>query len=285
MKWFRMWIDILDDPKLAVSVTAAETFRVTVLLMAYARELNNAGKIDQPDDVIAWRLRITIPELKKHLKHLSDLKIIDLKPELHFINWAKRQFLSDSSTERVKRFRVGKRNVSKLFPETPPDTDTDTETDTELKARGTSKNQPSPAPVPALKEYSETVKSLCSRLEGLIKNTDPKFKIKSMATWLKKMDELLRLDNRDEKEVSEVIDFCQADQFWSANILSPANLREKYPQLLVKMKRGGTNGSAKNSPSNDPRQAWRAREDISQFDNIKTTIVHSGGGSGNDDVI
>jgi hypothetical protein len=133
MKWFRMWIDILDDPKLAVSVTAAETFRVTVLLMAYARELNNAGKIDQPDDVIAWRLRITIPELKKHLKHLSDLKIIELKPELHFINWAKRQFLSDSSTERVKRFRVGKRNVSKLFRETPPDTDTETDTDTENK--------------------------------------------------------------------------------------------------------------------------------------------------------
>ena len=133
MKWFRLWVDILDDPKLSVSVTLPETFRATILLMAYARELNNAGKIDQPEDVIAWRLRMGIPELKKHLKHLSDLKIITLKPEISFINWGKRQFLSDTSTERVKRFRIKKRNVSKSFHETAPDTDTEADTDPELK--------------------------------------------------------------------------------------------------------------------------------------------------------
>jgi hypothetical protein len=38
-------------------------------------------------------------------------------------SWDKRQYKSDTSTERVKRFRNVKRNVA----ETPPDTDTDTE--------------------------------------------------------------------------------------------------------------------------------------------------------------
>ena len=30
MKWLRLWIDILDDPKLADNVTDAETFTVKV---------------------------------------------------------------------------------------------------------------------------------------------------------------------------------------------------------------------------------------------------------------
>jgi hypothetical protein len=44
-------------------------------------------------------------------------------------NWDKRQYKSDVSTERVKRFRNGKRNVS----ETPPETEADTENRTERK--------------------------------------------------------------------------------------------------------------------------------------------------------
>ena len=139
MKWFRLWIDILDDPKLAVSVTDDETFRFLINLMAYARELNNAGKIDQPIEIISWRLRLEIPKINACLKHLKDLKIITISPEIRFLNWDKRQYLSDNSTERVKRFRIKNETLQKrkrnggLCTET--DTETDTETETELKSK------------------------------------------------------------------------------------------------------------------------------------------------------
>lgn len=42
-------------------------------------------------------------------------------------NWNGRQYKSDVSTDRVKRFRNAKRNVLCNVSETPPDTDTDTE--------------------------------------------------------------------------------------------------------------------------------------------------------------
>jgi hypothetical protein len=46
-------------------------------------------------------------------------------------NWRKRQYKSDISTGRVKRFRERSRNVS----ETHSDTDTDTDTDTDKKTK------------------------------------------------------------------------------------------------------------------------------------------------------
>ena len=138
MKWFRLWIDVLDDPKLSVSVTDNETFRTFINLMAYARELDNAGVIDQPEAVVAWRLRLNCSELRRHLEHLKNLKIITLKPVLKFINWDKRQYLSDNSTERVKRFRIKNETLQKhkrnggLCTETEA-YKTDTDTETELK--------------------------------------------------------------------------------------------------------------------------------------------------------
>src|SRR5207344_667046 len=81
------------------------------------------------------------------LKTLHDAKLLDTddtgtRPH----NWDGRQFKSDGSTERVKRFRSGstekvkrftKRsgNVSSAVSETGPDTDTDTEAETERKKR------------------------------------------------------------------------------------------------------------------------------------------------------
>jgi len=52
---------------------------------------------------------------------MNILEISNSNPEIIFINWDKRQFKSDDSYSRVKRFR----NVT----ETPPDTDTDTDTE------------------------------------------------------------------------------------------------------------------------------------------------------------
>jgi len=132
MKWFRMWNDIIDDPKCNVSNMPYETFHLFVSLMAYASELEKNGFIHNEDDP-AWRLRISNEKLKKHLKILINLEIITQdKNGISFKNWNKRQFSSDKSTDRVKRFRNGKRNVSETVNETPPETDTETDTETEL---------------------------------------------------------------------------------------------------------------------------------------------------------
>lgn len=52
--------------------------------------------------------------------------------------------------------------------------------------------------------------------------------------WVKDMDKLMRLDGRTPLQVRLAIEWCQADSFWSTNILSPAKLRQKYDQLRLK---------------------------------------------------
>lgn len=45
---------------------------------------------------------------------------------------------------------------------------------------------------------------------------------------------LIDKDKRTEEQVAWLIDWCQADDFWSSNILSMPKLREKFDQLLLK---------------------------------------------------
>lgn len=52
--------------------------------------------------------------------------------------------------------------------------------------------------------------------------------------WVKDMDKLIRIDGRTPLQVRLAIEWCQADSFWSTNILSPAKLRQKYDQLRLK---------------------------------------------------
>jgi len=57
--------------------------------------------------------------------------------------------------------------------------------------------------------------------------------------WCIHIDRLLRLDGKEPEELRQVLAFAVKDPFWSANILSTKNFREKYDQLYAKMKTQG----------------------------------------------
>jgi hypothetical protein len=73
-------------------------------------------------------------------------------------------------------------------------------------------------------------------LFNYIKKNNEQVKEPNFEKWAKDFDSILRIDERDLEEVKQVIKFCQTDSFWLANILSPKKLREKYEQLVLKMK-------------------------------------------------
>jgi hypothetical protein len=85
---------------------------------------------------IAIQLRVTTAKTAEIIATLVKAGLLD-KTETGFAphNWNGRQFKSDVSTDRVKRFRNGKRNVSCNVSETPPDTDTDTDTEKKKETR------------------------------------------------------------------------------------------------------------------------------------------------------
>ena len=91
--------------------------------------------------------------------------------------------------------------------------------------------------------------NLSGRLaDGILRNnpnheiSDPKTRRTKVRLWAIEIEKLLRLNQKTPELVSSVIDFCQADTFWSGNILSGSKLREKFEQLTAQMlKRGGGN--------------------------------------------
>lgn len=121
--WFRFYTDALDDPK--VQRLPAERFKQWVNLLCLAKE--DDGLLPSTED-IAFRLRIPDTEARSLVEELAKRGLLDADGE-NFSphNWHNRQFQSDSSTERVKRFR----NAAETLDETAPETEADTETEPE----------------------------------------------------------------------------------------------------------------------------------------------------------
>lgn len=113
--WFRFYNEVLDDPK--VQRLAPDMFKVWVNMLCLASR--NDGLIPPLNDV-SFAFRVT-PELaQEFVSRLIDCGLIDkgrngvLKPH----QWDSRQFKSDTSTERVKRFRKRSKTVTETVNET-----------------------------------------------------------------------------------------------------------------------------------------------------------------------
>lgn len=125
-RWFRFHDDALNDPK--VQTLDGETFKAWVNLLCLASQ--NDGKLPKLDD-LAFALRRSPNDVETLLERLLNATLIDRlnggENGYHYAphGWSERQYKSDSSSERVKRYRQRFRNVT----ETAPDTETETETE------------------------------------------------------------------------------------------------------------------------------------------------------------
>lgn len=123
-KWFRFYQEALDDPK--VQKLDPFDFKCWVNMLCIA--CRHDGKLPHLPD-IAFAMRMAIDDCQTVLERLSNGGLIDRASGgangMHYAvhNWEKRQYKSDTSTGRVKRFRERSETVAV----TPPDTETDTE--------------------------------------------------------------------------------------------------------------------------------------------------------------
>lgn len=131
-RWLRFYDDAINDPKVLKLPEATRWHWVAMLCIAS----KNEGALP-PLDEVSIHLRVTAAKATEIIAALVKAGLLD-KTETGFEphNWSGRQFKSDVSTERVKRFRNTKRNVSSTVSETPPDTETETDTDSVANATG-----------------------------------------------------------------------------------------------------------------------------------------------------
>lgn len=127
-RWFRFYDDAINDPKI-LKLPEASRWHWTALLCIASK---NDGFLPSTEDV-ALMLRVKPPAAAAIIALMKTAGLLDFadgKFSPH--NWNGRQYKSDVSTERVKRFRKRERNVS----ETPPETETETEQITVATATG-----------------------------------------------------------------------------------------------------------------------------------------------------
>lgn len=142
MQWFRFYHEALDDPK--VQQLDGNLFKAWVNLLCLC--CRNGGLPRSVSD-IAFALRIDVDGCLTVLQRLSSGGLIDKvsggADGMHYAihGWEKRQFKSDTSTDRVKRFRERYRNDSETVNETGPDTDTDTYTEINKKEKNIQKRK------------------------------------------------------------------------------------------------------------------------------------------------
>jgi len=120
-RWFRLYDEVLDDPK--VQKLSPEHFKTWINLLCLASK--NDGILPDAESV-SFALRKPFNETSDKLKFLFQSGLLDeTKKGLIPHGWSKRQYKSDTSTDRVKRFRQRSRNVEKTVTVTPPDTETE----------------------------------------------------------------------------------------------------------------------------------------------------------------
>lgn len=106
-RWFRHYAGLARDDKMVRAALRSKqpverVIWVWVAILESAAEINDNGRYDFDADEAAYFLRADADELRCIESALADLGRIDSGA---VAKWGDRQFTSDTSTERVKRFR------------------------------------------------------------------------------------------------------------------------------------------------------------------------------------
>lgn len=70
-----------------------------------------------------------------------------------------------------------------------------------------------------------------------IRNNNPDFKQPNLHAWSDDIRKMMEIDKRTEEQVRYLMKWVQKDEFEMVNVLSPAKLRKRYDQLVLKVKR------------------------------------------------
>lgn len=149
MSWFRFYSDTIKDPKIRRLSLAHRWLWVAILSLA--KESPEPGRLLLSHDVPVTRedlsdsASIPLKQVTGGLQILESQRMIHFEGDIIVVtHWDDRQFTSDGSNERVKRYRSKKRNTDVTLHDrysndvvTPPDhrvQSTDTESDPDKRS-------------------------------------------------------------------------------------------------------------------------------------------------------
>ena len=109
MRWFRLYCDMIEDPK--IGTLSDSEFRLWVEILCLAGLAGNGGDTGLTVSETEWKLRRNVSEtLQKLIRNgLVTFQEHSMgKQTIYVPKWNVRQYQSDSSTRRVQKYRSKK---------------------------------------------------------------------------------------------------------------------------------------------------------------------------------
>lgn len=119
---------------------------------------------------------------------------------------------------------------------------------------------------------------LSLRLLHNIRKNNESFKEPDLQKWANDIRLMMERDNRSEEQIKYLIDWCQQDSFWKANILSPSKLRKQYDQLVAKIKsekhkkRNSLHDIPTKRPEHWPEHKPLTKDEISRIEELEAEM-------------
>ncbi len=106
LPWLRLYTDTIDNEKLRLLAFEDRWHYIAFLCLKQQGILDSKDKLKER--MIAIKLGVQIRELEEIKRRLLEVDLLDSNYQP--IGWGKHQFISDSSTNRVRKYRENKKN-------------------------------------------------------------------------------------------------------------------------------------------------------------------------------
>lgn len=134
--------------------------------------------------------------------------------------WDKRQYNSDISTNRVRKYRNN--NNSGNVSETESETKGNVSETSGTISVSVSKNN-------ITKGDTETAQFIFN----LIRSLNPNHKEPNLKSWANDIRLMRERDGRSDAEIRALFEWANQEPFWKTNILCPATLRKQWDKLTI----------------------------------------------------
>lgn len=84
--------------------------------------------------------------------------------------------------------------------------------------------------------YDDTHYSIAVDFYKKILENNPEHKQPNLESWANEIRLMMERDDRNERQIRYLMNWVQEDDFEMANVLSPAKLRKRFDQLVIKVK-------------------------------------------------
>ncbi|MCG7410594.1 phage replisome organizer N-terminal domain-containing protein [Paenibacillus sp. ACRRX] len=278
IKWIKLSVGLFDDEKIKVIESMPEADSIIVIwlkLMTMAGKVNAGGfimlteKIPYTEDLLISLMGRPITTVKMALKLFQQFEMIEMWEDgrVSLPNWEKHQNIDGmekvKEQARLRKKRQRERQKELLLSDgmsrdncvtdvvtvtgqvtsnnvtnrdchaTDIELDIDIDIDKDITLYPHHKNDDEGRYFEMACYFHNKVMehAEANKVAHLIKKPN-------MKKWADEFRKIVELDKRALQELKAVIDWCTTDSFWQTNILSPKKLREKYPELGLKMHGG-----------------------------------------------